>query len=182
MPAPVHLLLIAVAAGALLLALVPLLRIYRKTLGQQIDVHDAASLELDPMDAAFNALLRSREVNLRSCSRWSDKGGCGQCCMAQVEATRDGCLVRDVLAAWYDGTSCTLCQKQLSVDFERHKPALMTPDRITMDWADLRVEDMHEVLETHSPVCWNCHIVETMSRMHPALMPESRPRPDLETV
>ena len=35
-------------------------------------------------------------------------------------------------------------------------------------WAPL--EKLQEVLATHWPVCWNCHVAETFRREHPELV------------
>jgi len=181
MPAAVYLLLlIAVAAGALFLALAPLVRTYRTSRGERpvtcLETKEPAAVEIDPMDAAFQSFLRIPEIHLQSCLRWPEKTGCGQECLSRIEAAPKGCLVRSILADWYDGTSCALCGKELSAKGGPHNPVLMSPDRVTLEWADLRIEDLPEILATHRPVCWDCHIVETLYRMHPELITERDPQ------
>lgn len=179
MPAAVYLLLLAVAAGALFLALAPLIKAWWMARGTRLvtcpETEEPVAVEIDPMDAAFHTFLKTREVHLQSCSRWPEKAGCGQECMGQITAAPNGCLVRSILAEWYAGKSCSLCGKELPVEWGQHKPALMSPGRVTFEWGDLRVEDLPEVLATHRPVCWDCHVVETLYRMHPELVTEREP-------
>ena len=179
MPAPVYLLLIAVAAGALILALAPLIRAYWRSRGQRHaacpEAQEPAAVEADPMDAAFHAFLKIREIHLQSCARWPEKAGCGQECMSQIANAPNGCLVQSIRAEWYEGKSCVLCAKELSGEPGLHEPALLSPDRVSFEWTDLRVEDLPEILLTHRPLCWDCHIVETLYRMHPELLTEREP-------
>jgi hypothetical protein len=179
MTAAVYLLLTVVATGALFLALAPLIRAWWTARGQRLvicpETMEPAAVEIDPVDAAFQALLKTREIHLQSCIRWPEKAGCGQACVSQIAAAPRGCLIRSVLTEWYEGKSCALCGKELSVDFAEHKPALLTPERISSEWTDLRVADIPEILATHRPICWDCHVVETLYRMHPELITAREP-------
>jgi hypothetical protein len=114
------------------------------------ETEEPVAVEVDPIDAAFQAFLKIREIPLQ----------------------------RGTLAGWHEGMSCALCGKELPVIFGvsgQHKPALLNSDRITFEWADLHVADLPEVLATYQPVCWDCHIVETLYRMHPQLITERAP-------
>lgn len=179
MTAAVYVLLIVVAAGALAVALSPLVKGWWKARGKRLvtcpETQETAAVEIDPMDAAFHAFLATRELHLQSCTRWPEKAGCGQACMAQISEAPNGCLVHNILAEWYEGKSCALCDKKLSAKFGEHKPALMSLDRVTYEWADLRVEDIPGALLTHLPICWDCHVVETLYRLHPDLITEREP-------
>lgn len=55
------------------------------------------------------------------------------------------------------------------------KPALMSPERRTVEWHEVPAETLPEVLSTYRPVCWSCHIAESFRREHPELVIE-RPR------
>jgi hypothetical protein len=52
----------------------------------------------------------------------------------------------------------------------------MSPDGRTMEWGEVRVEDLPEVLRTHRPVCWNCHVAESFRRQYPDLVIDAPPR------
>ena len=54
----------------------------------------------------------------------------------------------------------------------------MNPRNETVEWRDLRAETVTEAMETHRPVCWDCHIAETFRRKYPDLVVErKRPTP-----
>lgn len=180
MTAAVYLLLIAVAAGALFLALAPLIRGWWKARNSRLvtcpDTQEPAAVEIDPVDAAFQALLKTREIHLQSCNRWPEGAGCGQKCIDQIAAASGGCLVRSILAEWYEGKSCVSCGLELQEVFGSQPPALISPEQVTLEWADLRIETLSETLMTHQPICWDCHVVKTLYRMHPEALTARAPQ------
>ena len=106
-------------------------------------------------------------VRLTDCTRWPEKQGCGQECLAQIEASPSACLVRSMLDQWYAGSTCAVCGKNIGpIDWFKHKPALMRPDRRTVAWNEIPAETLPEVMATHFPVCWDCHVVESVVRDH----------------
>ena len=50
------------------------------------------------------------------------------------------------------------------------KPALLKPDNTSVEWKDLPAEQLQEVLETGRPLCFGCHMANTMVRSHPELV------------
>jgi hypothetical protein len=163
----------------LALALVPALAAYRKARGVRLitcpETHDYEAVELDAGLAALSAAVGARVAELRSCTRWPERADCEQLCLAQIQAAPDGCRVRSLLEAWYAGESCALCGEPFP-PFHAwdHKPALMSPDRVTREWSEVAPLELPQVLATHLPVCWNCHIVESLYRTQPEL-PIERP-------
>jgi hypothetical protein len=88
-------------------------------------------------------------------------------------------LVRTTLSHWYKDQACILCGKPFpQVDSYDHraafwydqKPAFMKPDGQLVEWREVPVETLPQVLATHRPVCWNCLIAETFRRQHPELV------------
>lgn len=127
-----------------------------------------AGVKLDAALGATRAVLGEHTVRVRDCSRWPENAGCGQECIAQIEAAPDGCRVRSLLTAWYEGKACTRCHKDLSpAQWPHNRPALMAPDGHTRAWSDVRAEDVPQVLKTHRPVCFDCHILTRLVREHP---------------
>lgn len=125
-----------------------------------------AAVEVDAAGAALTANLR-----LRDCSRWPERRDCGQACLRQIEAAPEDCLVRNILTRWYERKSCAYCGKPLgTIDWLEHRPALMSPQRVTKQWRDVPPETLPATLADHLPVCWNCHVAETFRRAHPELV------------
>ena len=146
-------------------------RTYLKFRGQRVitcpENDEFAAVEVDARGAARAALLGHEQVRLRECSRWPEKQGCGQECLSQIEASPKECLVRSMLDQWYAGSGCVVCGKEIGpIDWYKHKPALMNSDRRSVAWNDIPAETLPEVLATHFPVCWDCHIVEGVVREH----------------
>jgi hypothetical protein len=112
--------------------------------------------------AALTALFRKPSLKLRDCSRWTERHDCGQKCLTQIEAAPEECLIRTILTKWYQGKSCTCCGRGLGeVNWNQHRPCLMSPDLRIVEWRNVQPEAIPHVLETHRPVCWNCNVAET---------------------
>ncbi len=105
------------------------------------------------------------------CSRWPERQDCGQECLKQIEISPENCLVWNIVSNWYDGKQCIFCHKKFGkLQHLDHAPALLGPDHETVEWRNLRPEQLPEVFSTHRPVCWTCHVTETFRRLHPELV------------
>jgi hypothetical protein len=134
-----------------------------------------AAVEIDLRFAAVGAAVGHPVLRLQSCSRWPERGRCGEPCLDEIEAAPDGCLVRNILAHWYQGRQCAYCHARFGdIHWHDHKPALLSPGGVLREWAQIPAEQVPEALRTHAPVCWNCLIVETLHRQRPDLF-EFRP-------
>jgi len=164
-----------VVAAVLYAALrVPVQRYFR-TRGDRVvncpDNGEPVAVRVDALHAAVTPADASDRFRIESCSRWPQKDGCGQMCLAQIEAQPTDCLVRSQVDLWYAGKTCALCGKGLDgLDWTRHKPALQSPDGVTMEWSAVKPESLWAVMGSHRPVCWDCHIAETFRRQRPDLV------------
>ena len=130
-----------------------------------------AAIEVDAKHAAVTAAASYPDLRLKSCSRWPEREDCGQECLLQVELSPKDCLVRSILTNWYDGKRCVSCGRQFGeIRWSDHKPALLSPEGITLDWNEIAPEKVPELLVTHFPVCWDCHITETFCRRQPEMI------------
>ena len=130
-----------------------------------------AAVEVDAKHAALRRVFGKLNLQLKGCPRWPERQGCEQDCLAQIEAAPEDCLVRNILTRWHQGKSCVHYWKPLEqMNWATHKPALMGPDHVTLEWSDIRAEALPEVLADYLPVCWNCHIAETFRRRYPHLV------------
>jgi hypothetical protein len=135
------------------------------------ETSEPTGVTVDAAHAAFTALAGGPNLRLKDCNRWPEREGCGQECLAQIEAAPENCLVRTILTKWYDGKKCALCGKPFGeINWLDHKPALMSPERLTTEWSDVPTEQIPKVLASHMPVCWNCHIAETFRHRYPELV------------
>jgi hypothetical protein len=107
-------------------------------------------------------------LRLRECSRWPEREDCPQNCLSQIEAAPEQCLVRNIVTQWYAERPCVFCGRPIrEIDWLEHRPALLSPDRRTVEWSQVPAEKLPDVFQTHAPVCWNCHVAESFRREHP---------------
>ncbi|MFZ0959775.1 MAG: hypothetical protein WAO35_02640 [Terriglobia bacterium] len=164
------------ALGVIIFTSVRGVRAYLRTRGKRLvtcpETQCAAAVELDAKGAALKAFWGGTYLCLQDCSRWPEKENCAQGCMTQVESLGQGCLVRNVVAGWYQGKTCVYCHKAVDsvAEWTGHMPALQAPDSKTVSWADVPPEKLPEIFATHKPVCWSCHIAETFRRERPELV------------
>jgi hypothetical protein len=119
-------------------------------------------------DAARSSLIGRPKIHLSECSRWPERQNCGQDCLSQLGADPQNCLVRTKVSEWYRGRVCAYCHKPFhELHWHDHRPALIGPDRKTVQWNEVAADKLQELFETHVPVCWSCHIAETFRREHP---------------
>jgi hypothetical protein len=174
----------AAALVALYLALRPRVRAYLTFRGTRVitcpETGAPAAVEVDAQHAARTAAHGEPDLRLTSCSRWPERQGCGQECLKQVEAAPADCLVRVIVTRWYAGKSCALCGKPVGeINWLTHEPALLSPERRTIEWGEVSPEQLPAVLATHRPVCWGCHLAEAFRQEHPELVVQ-RPWPGPE--
>jgi len=165
-------------------ALWPLVRTYRRYRGTRVvtcpESGEPAAVEVDARLAAMSQMSTGAPVlRLGTCSRWPARHECGQECLAQIEAAPEGCLARSLLGDWYRGKRCVYCGYPFDeIRWADPKPALRKPDGTTVEWGDIRGEELSRVLASHAPVCWNCNVAETLRAQHPELIVDD-PRPPL---
>lgn len=126
-----------------------------------------AMIEVDARRAALTSLVGRADIRLETCWRWPLREDCGQQCMLQLDVAEDDCLVRSVLTKWFRGQQCIFCERPFGkIDFTDHKPALFTPEGITVELAEIPVAAVRDAMATYQPVCWNCHIAQTFYHEH----------------
>jgi hypothetical protein len=141
--------------------------------------HRPAGVVVDSSHAALTALGKSPELRLASCSRWPERAGCGQQCLAQIEASPEDCLVRNILVKWYDGKSCSSCGRPFGeIEWTGAKPALRSADNSLVEWSEIPAERLQDTLATATPICFACYMATRLVREHPDLaIDRSRPIP-----
>ena len=169
-------LLIAIALSILVAAVVVWLtdaaRVFFRYRGKMLftcpETGKAACGKVAAADAARSSLTGRPKIYLSECSRWPERRNCGQECLSQLGVDPQNCLLWTKVSDWYRGRACVYCHKPfLELQWHDHRPALMSPDRKTVQWSEVAPEKLLELFETHLPVCWNCHIAQTFRREYP---------------
>jgi len=177
MSTAIYVVLAIVALGLLYIGIRVVGGTYLKFRGKRVitcpETSQPAGVDVAAGRAALSAALGKPAVQLRDCSRWPERQNCGQECLQQLEAAPEDCLVRTILTRWYQEKSCIYCGKALGeIDWIEQRPCLLSPAGKTIEWREVPAEEVPRALETHKPVCWNCHIAETFRREHPDLVTE----------
>lgn len=166
-------------AGMVLLAMWFMrgVRFYRRFHGQRLvtcpENKKTAAVEVGAVGGAVRALVQPEDLRLSKCSRWPEMEDCGQECLSQIQEAPEDCLVWNIVTKWYEGQECVYCHKPFGhLDWHDHRPALMDAGRKTVQWNEVTAETLPDVLATHWPVCWDCHIAESFRREHPDLVVE----------
>ena len=159
-----------------------LTRTYLRLRGKRLitcpETREPAAVDLDLKYAAFSSAFGKPHLRLKDCSRWPEREHCGQMCLSQIEGAPQDCLVRQIVARWYHGKRCAYCRKDFGqIQWHDHKPAILSPEGMTLQWNEVAPEQLPYMLSTHRPVCWNCHIAESFRRHHPELVVDRPPRP-----
>lgn len=132
-----------------------------------------AMVEVDARRAALTSIMGQTDVRLNACWRWPLKQDCGQECLVQFAVAPPECLVGSVLMKWYRDRTCAFCERPFGeLELIDHKPALVNRQGTTLEWGAISLPNLLDVMRTHKPVCWNCHIAQTFRREHSDLIVE----------
>jgi hypothetical protein len=130
-----------------------------------------AGVTVDSRQVMATALGKPPQLRLESCSRWPEKAGCGQACLSQIEASPEGCLVRNILLAWYSGRVCCSCEQPIGeIPLAGAKPAVLRADGVSVEWNEIPAEKLQETLLAANPICFACHTARKMLREHRELV------------
>src|SRR5262245_27661953 len=133
----------------LLISFVPVvflaIRTYMKYGGKRIvtcpETKKPVAVEVDKRLAASTAIEGETRLRLESCTRWPERADCGRECVAQIEASPEGFLVRHILADWYAGRFCVFCRREFGrLHWGNQKPALLSPDGRVLEWDEIAPE------------------------------------------
>jgi len=139
---------------------------------------ELVAVEVDAVHAALTARPGRVDLRLETCTRWPEKLGCGQECLGQIESAPEACLLRNILADWYQGKHCALCGRAFHrFHWHDHQPGLRAPDGAIRGWDGFRPEQVIDVLATDAPVCWDCRVAESFRKEHAELVTDRPPRP-----
>jgi hypothetical protein len=135
------------------------------------ETKETVAVKVNAKRAALQSFVGVSHLRLSDCTRWPERQNCGQDCLSQVEADPDGCLVWNIVAHWYEGRNCVYCGKPFGhINWHDHRPALLSPDKKTVQWTEVPPEKLPEYFATYKPVCWDCHVAESFRREHPDLV------------
>ncbi len=167
--------LLAVVVGLILFRTIPAVQTYFTYRGKRLitcpETLTKEAVDVAAKKAAAWAFAGEFDLRVDQCSRWPERRDCGQECLQQIEADPENCLVWNIVSNWYEGQRCVYCHKSFG-PLQRFDPtpALLGPDRKTVEWNHFRPEQLPELFSTCRPVCWGCHATEAPRKEHPELV------------
>jgi len=173
--------LLVVLVPAIVYEAIRALGTYLKFRGKRIvtcpENHRPVGVRVAAGKAAAQATIGAPHIRLKECTRWPEKEGCGQECLAQINAAPHECLVSTIVNKWYVGEICVYCQKPFhEISWHDHPPALTEfAGGKTIQWDEVPIENLQRTLVSHWPVCWDCHIAQSFRREHPELVTDRPP-------
>ena len=160
--------------GACLLTGLPVvlsLQDYYKNRGRQSvtcpDSHQPADVEVDRKFAFWTSLRGQEHSRLQSCSRWPEKGDCGQECLAQIDPSPEN--IERLLTQWYEGKSCAICTRALTpADWRQSRLAVLDQNHKLIELREMTLDRFASMLEDMRPLCWKCHQEERQRQPVPS--------------
>jgi len=136
-----------------------------------------AEVAVDSWRTGLSAALGEDRRRLTACSRWPEKEGCDQACLAEIAESPNGCLVRSVVADWFAGRHCVSCGREIgALHATDREPALRSPQGHAVALSEVKPLDLDAVLARHEPLCANCYDATSFREHFPGLAVE-RPQP-----
>jgi hypothetical protein len=136
---------------------------------------EPAAIALDTRSAVRAAMHGDTQVHVCECSRWPERAGCPQKCVAQLQGDPEHTKVRAIVERWYAGKRCAYCHKAILAGDHvasclNHGPAFLDVYEITEQWTEVAPESLPTVFKRALPVCWNCHEAQAFRREFPELV------------
>ena len=174
--------------GAVILVGLPIafsLQSYFKNRGRRTvlcpENHRAVDVETDRKFAFLSAWRGKEHTRLQSCTRWPEKGDCGQECLAQVDPTPEN--IDRLLTQWSEGKACGLCGRLLTTaDWRQGRLALLDESFKLVEMRQIELEQLSSTLENKRPLCWTCHQDQRARQAQPRRILKGERQPETTAV
>ena len=141
-----------------------------------------AEVKVAAWNAGLTSAMGESRHRLSACSRWPEKEGCDQACVAEIEETPGGCLVREIVADWFLGRRCAYCGQDIpEVHTGDRQPGIRLAEGRTLAISDIEPVRLDDVLPTAQAACANCLDAMSFREQFPGL-PVDRVRRDSPNV
>ncbi len=149
--------------GALLVTGLPVamsLQAYFRNRGRQPAVcpenGEPVDVEVDRKYAFCTAYRGQEHTRLQSCTRWPEKGDCGQECLAQLDPSPEN--VERLMFGWHKGKTCSVCTRAITPsDWRRGRLAWLDDEHKLVELRQVNLQQLQFALEEMRPLCWTCH-------------------------
>lgn len=165
---------VAVFASVAAFFVIVATRVYNRYRGVRVvtcpENEQPTVVKVDAGHAAFSAAWDRLELRLENCSRWEERGRCAEPCLKQIAASPADCLMRSVLARWFEDKHCLYCRKPVHLLKFQQQPGLRSRDGCVHDLDAIEPQTLVSTLNDYEPVCFDCLVAEQFRRQHPELV------------
>ena len=159
--------------GALLVTGLPValsLQTYFQNRGRQLvscpENGAPVDVEVDNKFGFWTALRGQEHSRLASCTRWPEKGDCGQDCLAQVDPSPEN--VERLMLGWYKGRVCAICVCGITPsDWRRGRLGWLDAQHKLIELRQVNLKQLQSALQEMRPLCWICHQEERVRQAAP---------------
>jgi hypothetical protein len=149
--------------GAALVTGLPLamsLQNYYRNRGRQTvicpETGEPVDVEMDNKYAFWTAWRGQEHTRLQSCTRWPEKGDCGQECQAQLDPSPEN--VERLMLGWHQGKTCGICARAITPsEWRRGRLAWLDDENKLVELRQVNLQQLQFALEGMRPLCWTCH-------------------------
>jgi hypothetical protein len=125
-----------------------------------------ADVEIDHEFALKSAMHGLEHSRLQSCSRWPEKGECGQECLAQVEPSPEN--LERLFSSRFASRCCAICTRDITpADWRQGRLAVLDQNQQLFEMRDIAVDTLQSTLRDTRPLCWKCHQEERARQVLP---------------
>ncbi|HYT76743.1 MAG TPA: hypothetical protein VEL79_18450 [Vicinamibacterales bacterium] len=138
-----------------------------------------AAVKLDVGHAAATAVWEEADLKLAGCSRWPERAGCDEACLAQIAASPDETRARTMAVHFFERKSCAICQHEIGpLSAATLQPGFMNPtSHEAIAWDEVPAQDLPDAFATGRAICANCTLAESFRTRFPDRVVERTPRP-----
>ena len=130
------------------------------------DDQQNCKVEVDPKFALQAAMRSKEDSRVATCTHWPENGGCGQECLAQVEATPKN--LDRLFTKWFEGKPCAICSRALTPsDWRFGRMAFLSEEFKLVDLRQIDMTKLGSIRQPKRPLCWSCHQVEKQRQAVP---------------
>jgi len=124
---------------------------------------EPAAVEVDAAHAAVTALVEKPDIRLKDCSRWPERAGCEQPCVAQIADAPTETRASDMLKRWYFGKHCAICRRDIApMHLAGPQPGLLNvASHQTVAWPEIPGQDLPGALK---PTCRCAQTARSLKR------------------
>jgi len=127
---------------------------------------EPVDIEVDRKYSFWTALRGQEHSRLQSCTRWPEKGDCGQECLAQVDPSPEN--VERLMLGWHKGKVCAICTRAITPsDWRQGRLAWLDKQHKLVELRQVNLRQLQSALEDMHPLCWTCHQEERVRQFVP---------------